>query len=292
MRYASIEQLNDDIGRYLDGRPVLARRGRTTYRVGKWMRRKKALVAAGTLIIASLVGGAFATARQARHAEAERAKAERINTFVRTMLGAAQPEALGRDVTVREALDSASVQAGRSLRDEPRSRKVCAAPSASRISGSVAFRMRSASCSARCRSPCTMRDRTAPRPSRRCPTWVSYVPPAGDFVAAESIYTRALALKRSLGKPDDDEVATFVGALGSAAMQRGRYADAERFERQALALRRDLRDDGFQLATTANNLAITLGQRGAGKRRSRFIARPSRLRAARAASRIRSISRR
>lgn len=38
-RYASVEQLSEDLGRYLDGFPVVARRGTRRYRTGKFIRR-------------------------------------------------------------------------------------------------------------------------------------------------------------------------------------------------------------------------------------------------------------
>ena len=45
-RYASAEQLADDLRRHLDGRPVLARGDSTVYRAGKFVRRHAAAVAA------------------------------------------------------------------------------------------------------------------------------------------------------------------------------------------------------------------------------------------------------
>ncbi len=40
-RYASVEQMNADIGRYLDGKTVLAHKPTTGYRVGKFVRRNR-----------------------------------------------------------------------------------------------------------------------------------------------------------------------------------------------------------------------------------------------------------
>jgi serine/threonine-protein kinase len=65
-RYASVAELVDDIERHLDGRPVLARPDRWTYRAGKLARRHPGVVAAG--VAALLAGGAYVGTLQA-HAE-------------------------------------------------------------------------------------------------------------------------------------------------------------------------------------------------------------------------------
>lgn len=86
-RYASVEQLSEDLRRYLDGLPVKARRDTFSYRSGKFLKRHKASVGAAALVVLSLVGGIFATARQARIAEAEHARAERRLEDVRKLAG-------------------------------------------------------------------------------------------------------------------------------------------------------------------------------------------------------------
>jgi non-specific serine/threonine protein kinase/serine/threonine-protein kinase len=84
-RYASVEQFADDIRRYLDGLPVSARADTIFYRSGKFVRRHKVPVAAGALVVLSLLGGIFFTIRQARIAEAHRARAERRFNDIRKL---------------------------------------------------------------------------------------------------------------------------------------------------------------------------------------------------------------
>jgi non-specific serine/threonine protein kinase/serine/threonine-protein kinase len=76
-RYASVEQLSEDVRRYLEHLPVVARRDTLGYRVGKFVRRHRAGVAAAVLVSASLVGGLLATSWQARLAREQKARAER-----------------------------------------------------------------------------------------------------------------------------------------------------------------------------------------------------------------------
>jgi tetratricopeptide (TPR) repeat protein len=68
-RYASASALSDDIGRYLDARPVLARPSTALYRVGKLVRRHRVATAAALLLAASAAAGVTATIYQARRAE-------------------------------------------------------------------------------------------------------------------------------------------------------------------------------------------------------------------------------
>ena len=75
----------EDLRRWLEGLPVKARRDTFPYRSGKFLKRHKAGVAAAALVVLSLVGGILATARQARIAEAEHARAERRLEDVRKL---------------------------------------------------------------------------------------------------------------------------------------------------------------------------------------------------------------
>ena len=76
-RYGSAEQLADDLGRYLDGLPVQARRDTVWYRTGKYVRRNLAPLGAAALLFLSMVIGVWSTARQARIARASQERAEK-----------------------------------------------------------------------------------------------------------------------------------------------------------------------------------------------------------------------
>ncbi len=84
-RYGSVEQLSEDIRRHLEGRPVTAQRDTIAYRASKFARRNRAALAGAFVLAASLVGGMVTTAWQARVARAERARAERRFSEVRSL---------------------------------------------------------------------------------------------------------------------------------------------------------------------------------------------------------------
>jgi eukaryotic-like serine/threonine-protein kinase len=84
-RYASAEQLSEDIRRHMEGLPVTARRDTLTYRAGKFVRRHRAEAAAAALITLSLAAGVATTVWQAHVAQAERERAERRFNDVRRL---------------------------------------------------------------------------------------------------------------------------------------------------------------------------------------------------------------
>ena len=68
-RYASVEHLSEDIRRYLEGRPIVARRASAAYRIRKWVGRHRALTAALAAAVLILLGATVVStfyARQAR----------------------------------------------------------------------------------------------------------------------------------------------------------------------------------------------------------------------------------
>ncbi|HYL99172.1 MAG TPA: serine/threonine-protein kinase [Blastocatellia bacterium] len=84
-RYSSVEQLAEDIRRYLEGRPVIAHKDSFGYRASKFVRRRRVGVAAGALVALTLVAGVVATAREARIARTQQLRAERRFNDVRKL---------------------------------------------------------------------------------------------------------------------------------------------------------------------------------------------------------------
>ena len=91
-RYTSVEQLAEDIRRHLQGLPVAAVKGSFAYRATKFIRRNRMAIAAGTLLVITLLAGIAATIRHARIARkqadiasAERARAEKRFSDVREL---------------------------------------------------------------------------------------------------------------------------------------------------------------------------------------------------------------
>jgi tRNA A-37 threonylcarbamoyl transferase component Bud32/tetratricopeptide (TPR) repeat protein len=78
-RYATVEQLSEDVRRYVEGLPVQARKDTIFYTFGKFVRRNKLAVAASTvallILISATVLASFQARRLKRHLDAVRALA-------------------------------------------------------------------------------------------------------------------------------------------------------------------------------------------------------------------------
>ena len=84
-RYVSVAQFSEDIGRHLDGLPVIARKDTLAYRTSKFVRRHRIGVAAVAAIFFLLIAGMIATTWQARVARAQREIADRRFEEVRAL---------------------------------------------------------------------------------------------------------------------------------------------------------------------------------------------------------------
>lgn len=75
-RYATVNAAIDDIERYLNGQPVLARPDSAWYRARKFIRRHRVFVSAGAAVVLAIVLGGAAALWQARAARLQAARAE------------------------------------------------------------------------------------------------------------------------------------------------------------------------------------------------------------------------
>ncbi|HWL95044.1 MAG TPA: tetratricopeptide repeat protein, partial [Phycisphaerae bacterium] len=121
-RYDTANAVALELRRYLSSEPVLAGPPSPTYRLRKYMRRRRGTVIAAALIVFTLIGGIVGTTvgllkanrqrilaeEQSRRADKQRKNAERTADFMASMLdGVKASVALGRDTTMlREMLDA------------------------------------------------------------------------------------------------------------------------------------------------------------------------------------------
>lgn len=68
-RYLSVEGFSEDVRRYLDGFPVLARTSTWTYRSARFVKRNRIPLVAAALLAVAVAAGVYSTIRQARIAQ-------------------------------------------------------------------------------------------------------------------------------------------------------------------------------------------------------------------------------
>jgi serine/threonine protein kinase/Tfp pilus assembly protein PilF len=133
-RYGSSQQMAADIQRYLEGKPVIARRDTMSYRSAKFVRRHWLAVTAAASVIFLILAFATTTyiqsvriaaerdraAEQRAVAERERTRAEEVSSFLVNLFKLSDPqENRGNQVTARELLDSGAKRLQAELQDQP-----------------------------------------------------------------------------------------------------------------------------------------------------------------------------
>ncbi len=200
-RYGSAEQLDNDIGRYLDGMPVEARHSTLRYQAAKFMRRHRGAAIAATLVVLSLLGGLSVALWQAHVADQERARTERalaqseaVSDFLMDLFRSTAPgETSGPDATARELLERGAARADE-LRDQPDVQAEML-----KVLGRV------------------------------------YVD-IGQFERAAEVLDREVRLREALYDAGDVTVVDAMNRLGGAMTYAGQYQGAERILRRAATM--------------------------------------------------------
>jgi serine/threonine-protein kinase len=111
-RYTSVLAFADDLRRYLENKPVLARPDSLGYRTAKFVRRNLAMVTVGSVALVAVLAGVAAIVIQGRIAQKERdfafrqlARAHQHDDFLEFLLSDAAP--MGKPFTVNTLLDRA-----------------------------------------------------------------------------------------------------------------------------------------------------------------------------------------
>ena len=140
-RYASVDALSEDIRRFGQGMPVLARADSWTYRSSKFVRRHTLGVGLATIALACLVGFAVYSSVQsnriaqerdravraeadaqvqAQRASNEAAAAREVSDFLVDLFYVADPsESRGREITAREILEDGAARIDEELMGQP-----------------------------------------------------------------------------------------------------------------------------------------------------------------------------
>ncbi|MEZ5317154.1 MAG: serine/threonine-protein kinase [Vicinamibacterales bacterium] len=269
-RYASVEQLMDDLERHRLGLPVTARAATWRYRAGKFVGRHRIGVAASLVAVVALAASlviallSLRDARRERDAAAEaRDVAEATTDFLVGMVGAANPERNATnttDVRVRDVLDRAVSSLEGRFGDQPA------------IAARLRYEIGRTYFSLDAYQPaCTQFEQSRDVASQAfgplspwavaAATMISRCRQAtGEFDAAAAVMTPLI----EACAPDPPPAASchqVYAAAGSAANERREFAAAEPFIRRALATGSQDPDDAGRIGDTYN-LAISIHEQG------------------------------
>ncbi|HEX6106134.1 MAG TPA: serine/threonine-protein kinase [Gemmatimonadales bacterium] len=269
-RYASAEQLAEDIERFLAGEPVQARADSAGYRAGKFVRRHRLPVALVTLLVLSLAGYGIVLQVQNRRttaalveARAGAEKAAELNDFLLTLF-----EPRGADPMIDSLVIGTMVS-----RAEERAARVKGSPAAATASLTALGRVyrhlgRYPEAVARLEQALA-RAREAYGEDHLQVADVQWVLAdaylmAGRSADAERELGSALRTLRAQLGPDHPRVAYVLSQMARQQRDRGDLALAEQSARDALAIRRGaLRPDDPDVISSVMILASILRRRGA-----------------------------
>ena len=227
-RFASAEQLSEDLRLYLADLPIRSRPDSVGYRAGKFVARHAfgVTVAAGGLALLLAFAGAMTWQRseiaaRSREVAHERDRAEANRDFLLDLISQADPRhAKGREITIRQALDQRAVSLARDTSLDPATR-------ADLLDAlGVAYRS------------------------------------LGRYEQAAPLLKEALALRRQMLGEGHIQVAESLHNLANLERNLHHPDEAERLTRQALAIQRRAFPQGHRdLARGLNNLASLLREK-------------------------------
>ena len=260
-RYASAEQLADDLQRHLDGRPVAAQPDTVGYRTRKFFQRHRTPVAAATLVvmlIGALIG--FYTVQLAQErdrAQLEAETATQVSSFLQDLFSVPDPsESGGEDLTARAVLDQGAERIERELADQPvvQARMM-------QVMGKVYQNLGAFDAA----TPLLERSLTLRRASlnARHPDVASSLnslavlrQETGAYAAADSLFRAALTIQQTQVGPNDPAVAATLHNWGTLLHFQGQYRRADSLFQRALALRTEqFGETDPRTASTLNELA-------------------------------------
>jgi serine/threonine-protein kinase len=267
-RYASAAAMLDDIDRFRDGRPLLARPDSATYRMRKFVGRHRLGVAASAAIIALIAGAGIREVSLRTRAEAEAGKAKAVEDYLVSVFDVADPFAppnlRSGDVTARALLDRGAARVDSVLAGHAENQAELRTVFGRVYSNLGLF---DEAASQQRRSLAERRTLYGPRH----PAVAEAMDALGQTLTAqdkldeaEPLLVGALAQRRTFFGTEDTVTAASIDHVAQLRQARNDFAGADSLFRQALAIRRAVlgpRDLG--VATSLNNLGLSLFWKGA-----------------------------
>ncbi|MBN8480429.1 MAG: serine/threonine protein kinase [Xanthomonadales bacterium] len=266
-RYSSVADFADDLRAFLASRPVQARRGRTGYRVRRFVWRNRWLLAVASLVVVLASGFTWRTVLAEREALTQAAISDRVSQFLVSVFAASDSNVnmtLTHELTAGEVLDNGAARIDAELADQPRIR--------ARLYEAIGNAYRHMNANAKGVALLRKAADIHLDPSIDQPLDAARVLEAmanamanGQFPArdAEAAARESLDLAQRLTAPGSQQIANAWMVLSLALNRGGNLVAAEQAARTTYAMNEELGDGKDNRFVAANaNLCIILVNRG------------------------------
>jgi serine/threonine-protein kinase len=295
-RYASADQLSNDIERYLEGLPVTARKDTLGYRTRKFVGRHKVGVTLAAAALLLIVGFSIIVTLLWQRSERARERSQAVLGFLDDLFSVTDPkQSRGASITAREVLDRGALKIKVDFTAQPELQAdLMSTMGRVYLSLGVPDSAKSLFESALDLHRKTLRTGDL-RVIGDLQDLASSLRLLGNDSAAEALVREALELQRQqqetknieyargltnlaaileakgdfdqaerLYQADSRDIAISLNNLGKLAQTRGNYAAAEAYYRESVTIRRELAKGlpDPDLAIGLNNLASLLQDRG------------------------------
>ncbi len=237
-RYESATALADDIQAHLEQRPVVARPPSFRYLAGRFVRRHRVAVAAGAIVLISILGAlAFSTTMYFREAnarqvaETETKRSRQISRFLEDTLAAAGPSvALGRDTTLmQEILEKTATRIDEELGDDPKIESELRAIIGRTWGELQAFEKSTEELAIALELRRRLHTDDHPDLAASLIDYADALEAAGQVARAEPLAREGVAMLERLHGPDHPLTGEALSLLGFILIKSGRSAEAEPF---------------------------------------------------------------
>ncbi len=279
-RYSSAEAFAEDIRRNLAGWPVTARKDTLGYRMHKFVLRNSIGVAAGSLILLSLLLGLGGTAWQARVASQEAGKLAEVKGFLVSLFEISDPdESKGKTITARELLDAGADRIEKELARQPELKSEMTDLLADVYQKLGAYERAETLSSQSLAMWRSLYGEEHPRVAESLSDIGLALRHRGQYDEAERRFREALEMRGKLLGEEHPDYATSLFQLGLLLEEKGQYQAAEPLLQKSLLLRRKLLgDEHIDVAASLSSLASFLNERGTHARAEELFRESLRIR--------------
>jgi len=283
-RYPSATELAAELQRFLAHQPVVAGPPSASYRVKKFVRRNKVMVAGVSAIIAALAIGLIISDLQRKRAlraealaaerlteteaaldqaETARGESEAVTQFLSETIASADPGKEGKDVTVREVIDRAAQTIGEKFKDKPLIQ--------AKLQHTIGWTYLSLglyqSAETHGAEAAALYRRTKgeddPDTLGAMNTLATIIADRGDFSRSEARHRATLEVQRRVLGEEHRDTLSSMNNLAINLRDQGRYAEAEELDRKTLEVRRRvLGEEHPHTLASMNNLANIIFHQG------------------------------